>query len=73
MFGTKGIRKIMIIIIAVAAAADIFAVLYYGGAFLPSYTKWHECVYEDEERGLQIELKNRTVSVYKEGRLIFKT
>ncbi len=73
MLGTDKKIKIMMIIIAVAAATAIFAALYYGGAFLPSYTKWHEEVTYDEEKDLEIELKKRSVCVYKEGRLIFKT
>ena len=61
------------ILIAAASAAAIFAALYYGGAFLPSYTVWHESSCDDEDRGLEIKLKNRKVSVYKDGMLIFKT
>ncbi len=61
--------------IAVAAAAAIFAVLYYTGLFLPQYTVWHtfdiEGTGEDEPE--LIELKGRRVRIFDGGRIIFKT
>lgn len=61
--------------IAVAAAAAIFAVLYYSGLFLPSYTVWHTFSIEGtgEDEPELIELKGRRVRVYDGGRVIFKS
>ncbi len=68
----KKVSKLKICIIAVAAAAAIFAVLYYSGVFLPSYTVWKEYVIEGFDEGPdRIELKKRKVSVYKDGEVIF--
>lgn len=64
-------KKIILSIIAVAGAAAIFAALYYMGVFLPSYTVWHNMTLEDEDNDLIIELKNRKVSVKREGKVIF--
>ena len=61
--------------IAVAAAAAIFAVLYYSGLFLPPYTVWHTLSIEGTGEGEPelIELKGRRVRVYDDGRVIFET
>ncbi len=58
-----------------AAAAAVFALLYYSGMFLPGFASWHDVVisaqteYEPDE----IVLKDRRVSAYKDGDCIFKT
>ena len=50
--------------------------LYYTGAFLPRYTVWHETTIDKrDEEGLigpdLVELKNKKVTVYKDGKVIF--
>lgn len=75
MHGNKRKKIIKMSMIAVAAAAAIFAALYYGGAFLPGYTIWHESTIEgeDEESPDRIELKGRRIRVYEDGKVIFRT
>ena len=75
MPGIKKRKSIKRAMIAVAAAAAIFTVLYYTGLFLPQYTVWHtfdiEGTGEDEPE--LIELKGRRVRIFDGGRIIFKT
>ena len=75
MPGIKKKKYIKTAIIAVAAAAAIFAVLYYSGLFLPSYTVWHTFSIEGtgENDPDLIELKGRRVRVIDDGRVVFKT
>ena len=75
MFGIKGGKRIRLMMIAVAAAAAIFAVLYYLGLFLPGYTVWHTFSIEGTGEGEPelIELKGRRVRVFDKGRVIFET
>ena len=58
-----------------AAAAAVFALLYYSGVFLPGFASWHEVVIsaETEDEPDEIVLKNRRLSAYKDGECIFKT
>ena len=75
MLGRIRRSPVKICIIAVAGAAAIFAALYYAGAFLPSYTVWHDCTVESTSPDAPdlIELKNRRVRVIKDGDVIFTT
>lgn len=75
MHGNNRKKIIRISMIAVAAAAAIFAVLYYAGAFLPGYTVWHELSVggDDDASPDIIELKDRSVKVYEDGKVIFRS
>ena len=67
---------ILTALIAAALAAAIFAVLYYSGAFLPRWARWHKLSIdtgnEVDEPDL-IKLENRTVKAYSEGECIFRS
>ena len=77
MSGTiKGKRRTAIRVMTVAAiAAAVFALLYYSGMFLPGFAAWHDVVIsgETEDEPDEIVLKDRRVSAFKDGELIFKT
>lgn len=48
----------------VALAAAVFGVLYFNGAFLPSFILWEEAQIEDEQSGVLITLQDKEIKAY---------
>ena len=70
------IRSLFIIIMAVTLVSAIICIAYFEGTFLPDWAIWQdmniECSETEDGIGL-IELKNRRVTVYRNGESVWST